>query len=247
MEPLTTAALAASAIEGLSGGIKAIGGYFAARKAERDLQKELSSMPKYTRPEEYEDLLKLYKERAAAQEMPGQSLAEQKLGATTAAGIRQAQKAAPSSVAALGATTSLHEAHMNAIRDLEIQFAQYKANREAELGGVYQQGAQYADQAWQYNQWYPSQVRLNIAGDRLAAARAMMYGGAEQAESGVLRGIGTIAQVKQQQPPPITTQQPSFNPGMSASSGGPTLGVSWPQSSSMPTYGRWYNGQWYPY
>lgn len=143
--------------------------------------RELRGMkaPTYTRPEEVGEMVDLYRRRALATQLPGQESIESGLGATVAEGVTQAQRAAPSSVAALGAVTDLYGRKQGAIRDLGIQFAEYKAARQAELGSALGQAAGYSDREFEMNQWMPYQVRMNELMGRRQAGAANLFGGAE--------------------------------------------------------------------
>jgi hypothetical protein len=93
--------------------------------------------------------------------------------------VGQAQRSASSSVAALGVVTDLYGRKQQAIRDLGIQFAEYKAARQSELGGALGQAAQYSDREFEMNKWMPYQVRMNELMSQKQAGAANLFGGAE--------------------------------------------------------------------
>jgi hypothetical protein len=143
--------------------------------------KELRGMkaPTYTRPDEVNEMVDLYRQRAAISQLPGQEAIESGLGATVAQGISDVQKSASSSVSALGAITDLYGKKQSAIRDLGIQFAEYKAARQAELGGALDKSAGYSDKEFEMNQWLPYNVKMNELMSRRQAGAANLFGGAE--------------------------------------------------------------------
>ena len=143
--------------------------------------KELRGMkaPTYTRPEEANELLDLYRQRAAATQLPGQEAIESGLGATVAQGVSDVQRSASSSVSALGAITDLYGKKQNAIRDLGIQFAEFKAARQGELAGALGKSAGYSDMEWEMNKLRPYEVKMNELQSQKQAGAANLFGGAE--------------------------------------------------------------------
>ena len=99
-------------IQGLMGLGRGIVGGIQSLRANKALKN--FKFPEYTMPSELENMLSLYQQRAAANELPGQSLMENKLGAQTAFGQRAAEKYAGTSGQALGAVTGLYGQQMNA-------------------------------------------------------------------------------------------------------------------------------------
>jgi len=120
-------------VQGLLGLGRGIFGGIQTAKANRELKN--FRLPQYTIPGAYEDMMSLYRRRAEANELPGQSLVENKLGAQTAFGQRAAEKYAGTSGQALGAVTGLYGKQMDAVRDLGIQFANFKAQERVNLQG----------------------------------------------------------------------------------------------------------------
>jgi hypothetical protein len=152
------------------GGVQSIGG-------RKDMKRELANMPKYTRPEEYNKLLSIYQQQAGMGQLPGQEGYEAALSTRTARGTRSAAKYADSPVAAVAATMGLYGQEQQAVRDLGLQFADYKTQAQRGLAGAYQVGMQEADKEYSRNQWYPSQVKLNMAQQRMNAGQQNFWGG----------------------------------------------------------------------
>ena len=173
MDPLTISAL-------ISGGISLGKGILGAVQSGK-AAKELKGMkaPTYTRPEEANELLDLYRQRAAATQLPGQEAIESGLGATVAQGVSDVQRSASSSVSALGAITDLYGKKQSAIRDLGIQFAEFKAARQGELAGALGQSAKYSDMEWEMNKLRPYEVRMNELQSQKQAGAANLFGGLE--------------------------------------------------------------------
>ncbi len=173
MDPLTLALIAAGG-KALIGGIKAIAGGVQKRRANKALESE---MPKYSRPEEYDKLLGIFQQQAGLGQLPGQDQIEAKLSSTTARGTRAVAKYADNPVAAVAATAGLYGREQGAIRDLGIQFAEFRNRAQGQLANAYKIGADYADKEWSYNEFYPDQVKRNMAAQRWNAGQANLWGG----------------------------------------------------------------------
>ena len=187
-----------SAVKGIIGGIQSLG----ARKKQKELW---NSRPTYERPDEANEMLDLYRKQAARTELPGQKLMENKFGATTASGIRQVNKAASSSTSALSAITDIYGKEQEAVRDLGIQFAQYKAMQEQNLAQGLGQAAQYSDQEFQYNKQQPWDIKMNEASSRQQAGAANLWGGIEGMGSAALDFAGTKYAIDALKPPSGTS------------------------------------------
>jgi hypothetical protein len=74
----------------------------------------------------------------------------------------------------------LYGQEQQAVRDLGLQFADYKTQAQRNLAGAYQVGMQEAGKEFSYNQWYPSQVRLNMGQQRMNAGQQNLWGGIDQ-------------------------------------------------------------------
>lgn len=176
----------------ISGGLnlaKGIVGGVQAARASRELKN--IKAPTYERPEEIGDLLSLYQQRANISQIPGQENMESRMDAATASSIGAAERAAPSSVAALGAVTDVYGKKQDAIRDLATTFAQYKAQRQAELGGALQTAAGYSDKEFEMNKWLPYQVKMNELTSQKQAGLSNLFGGLEGMGSTALNLMGT--------------------------------------------------------
>jgi len=187
MEPFTIAALASMGVSGIKSLLGAAQG-FAASKKMKDLWRQREE---YQRPEEINQMVDLYRQRAAISQLPGQDLMEAKLGRTTAKGIRQAERFAPSSTAALGAVQGLHEAEVGAIRDLGIEFARYKAAREAEYAAGLGTAAQYADEEFYYNKQLPWEMKMNEMASMRQTGFQNMWSGLEGMAATAMDFAGT--------------------------------------------------------
>ena len=214
-------------LQGLMGlGRSIVGGVQSAR-AGRELKN--FKFPQYTPSDAYNSMLDIYKQQAYAQELPGQSLMENKLGAQTAYGQRAAEKYAPSAGQALGAVTGLYGKQMDAVRDLGIQFANYRAQRQSELAGAQQVMGQIQDKQWEINQWYPSQVKYNELQSQKQAGASNLWGGIQDVMGA---GMGFLGGMAQQQA--MGSMMPNYGGGGSATRPANALNV---PAFSLPQLG----------
>ena len=184
---LATAALISAGISGakaIFGGIQGL----SANKKIKDLRK---NRPTYTRPKEVDEMLDVYRRSANRSQLPGQDLMENKLGQATARGVRQVGKYASSSAGALGAVTDIYGKEQDAIRDLGIQFAQYKDAAERQYAAGLGQSAQYSDREFELNKMRPWGTRMNELQSNKQAGADNFWGGVSGLASTALDFAGT--------------------------------------------------------
>lgn len=213
MDPLTIALIAAGG-KALIGGVKAIAGGIQKRRAQRELDKE---MPKYSRPAEFDKLLSIFQQQAGLSELPGQAGIEAKLSTNTARGIRAVGKFSDNPVAAVAATAGLYGREQGAIRDLGIQFAEFKNRAQGNLANAYKMGADYSDKEWWQNVSYPDQVRRNTASQRWNGGQQNLWSGIDQVAGAGVDALTAGLNAQQGNP----QQAPSAIPGNPAAVGSP--------------------------
>ena len=254
MDPLTLSLIAAGG-KALIGGIKSIAGGIQKRRAQRELDKE---MPKYSRPAEYDKLLSIFQQQAGLGQLPGQDQIEAKLSSTTARGTRAISKYADSPIAAVAATAGLYGREQGAIRDLGIQFAEFRNRAQNQLAGAYKMGADYSDKEWSYNEFYPDQVRRNMASQKWNAGQQNLWGGIDMVAGAGMDALtaGMNAQQGNPQQTPSATTSPAavgspsptsayeyYNPKM-AGQFIPAFGTQPPAPRPGGDWGGW--GSWTP-
>lgn len=253
LDPISIALLAAKGAIGLG---KAIAGGIQKRRARKELE---ADFPKYSRPEEYEKILGIYQQQAGLSQLPGQDQIEAKLSSNTARGARAIGKYADNPVAAVAATAGLYSKEQGAIRDLGIQFAEFKNRAQGQLAGAYKMGAEYSDKEWSTNVFYPDQVRRNLAAGRFNAGQQNLWGGIDMmAGAGVdalTAGLGGKmgggatpsaagdAGVAAVGSPAPTSAYDYYNPNL-AGQFVPAFGTSIPTSRPGDEWGKW--GSWTP-
>lgn len=105
----------------------------------------------------------LYKQAAAATELPGQRQYEDKLGQTYAEGVYDSQRGAISSLGVQKSAVDLASKKMQAIQDLAGQFAEYKQQRMDALAGWNRERINLDQQRFKVNSYDPWNVKMNEA------------------------------------------------------------------------------------
>lgn len=138
-----------------------------------------------------------YRQMAGRQEMPGQRGLEAKLGRSYAEGYKALSQQAGGGAAGLGAMIDLYSNKSEALSDLGIQAAQYKAQQEAQLGSALERAQAIRSDI--YNQM--SQGALARSGAMASAEQAAtgMQTGAAEAQAQALGQYGLARQGMAQQ------------------------------------------------
>ena len=224
MVPLVVAGIGAG-ISGLASLAKGIFGASQASKASKALKKMKS--PTYNRPEEYQDLMDLYRQQAGMSQLPGQQAYESRMGAGVAESVSDLQKSASSSATAQSSLVDIYGKKQDAIRDLAVQFAEYKTARQRDLAKGLEQGADYSDKEFEVNKWLPYQTKMNeLTGQRQAGA-ANLWGGIEGMASAGMNLMGTASYLNV-----LEGMRPQYGSGVPAPTGGYTGGYMAPLQQS---------------
>lgn len=133
-------AIAAAAISAGSG----IANMIKKNELKRQWDQIAGQRPDYTIPESYRGALDIY-QKLATGEMPGQSLIEENIQQSSARARTAAERGAISSTAYGGQVSNIYDKELQAIQDLGIQAAQYKAQAQENLAkGMQMMGAEEA-------------------------------------------------------------------------------------------------------
>lgn len=154
-----------------------------ARRERREVMGELTGMRS--------DVMDIYQQRAYSG-LPGERLMSERLGASTAAGIRNIREIAQGGGGALGAVAQLHQQQQQGLQNLAIQGAQYQAQMTGELGQAMRATA--LDVAQGYRGVAQDYIDANLrsaamAGSGMAQA-AQLRGSARQGYIDTVRGTG---------------------------------------------------------
>ena len=169
--------------------------------------KKMMGFQEYEVPEAYEqyrDLLGLQRR----QEMPGMTEQKQLIEEGTAATLSGAQNLDAGGAAAvlLGAGQD----RLRALRQLGIAASQYRDTAQQRYTQAVGQGAQYQQQAYEYNQWLPWQMKMNEQMGLRGQGQQMMASGFDQMMGSEIQGAD------------LASQQMWFNRMYPQQGGGPT-------------------------
>lgn len=134
-------------------GVAHTGQYFMAgsqwRKGRR-LEKSLGPRPQLTTPEAYTEALNQAKAQAALNEMPGQQLAEEKLGVSTGAGVRSMEQGASSSAALMAGVAGLKGVEQENLTNTLIAGAEFQdLNKQRLQEALWKYGGEEKEQFYQ--------------------------------------------------------------------------------------------------
>ena len=122
-----------------------------------------TARPQYNIPQGYTQALNSAQQQALQTQLPGQGLAEEKLGAATSAGIEKSKLSARNPSDILGMVAKLTAQEQNGIRDLSIAAGKnYNANQGVLRAQENVMGGQQATQ-WKYNQYMPYEDAMKTA------------------------------------------------------------------------------------
>jgi len=167
-----------AAVAGGASTVKAVFGLVDRVRAQKKIDELNANRPVYEN-QSIKDMMTMYQNNANISQMPGEQNMISRMNANTASSISQSAQYAPSSAAMLGAVTDIYGKKQDAVRDLATTFAQYKAQRQQELGQAYQVKAQDEAQAWNINKFVPWQVSMNEAVSKRQAGNDALWGGIE--------------------------------------------------------------------
>ncbi len=185
LDLLGIGAMAQAAVEGG----KAIYGASEAKKGREEMYGAIDKI-KYSRPEEYEQIMSLLQQRTDSVGTR-REMAEDRVRQNTAGSIAGFGQLADSPVGALGGFAQLKARESQTIADLGLQYEGIRD--EAMLGEAkgLEMGAGYSDKEQYYNDMYKNMLHANIGASRMGAGQNMLWGGLEGVASTALDYAGT--------------------------------------------------------
>lgn len=176
-----------------------------AKKGEKQMNEAIDAI-KYSRPEEYGNIMSLLEGRTNSVGSRQQT-AEDKVKANTAGSVAGFTQIADSPVGALGGFAQLKARESQALADINLQYEGIKD--EAILGEVKGQemGAGYSDKEQYWNDMYKNQVHANMGASKMGGGLNMAMAGAEGMVATGLDYAGTKYLSNAYNPQ--NTQQPS--------------------------------------
>ena len=170
-------------------GVKTHKGKKMMESGEKRMMSELDQI-KYTRPEEYGQIMSLLKGQVSGLDSRRES-AEDRIESRTASSVTGISQLADSPVAALGAYGGLKEKEQQAIADLGLQYEGMKDQATMNVASGLEMGAGYSEKENYYNDMYKRMVKANMGASKMGAGTNMMWGGLDGIESTALDFIGT--------------------------------------------------------
>jgi hypothetical protein len=184
MDPLTIGAAAVAGVGSLIG----IGTGAADKRRGRKQREKAQSFfeeNKYAIPESAQAALKSAQIQAQTVSLPGQDIAEARLGESVSRGISQAKRVARTPSEVLASVTGLVGQQMQGEQNLALDAARNYQMQQQNLQGQLGRMAQLDDQKWQYNVLYPYQQQMTGAAQLQDRGTAGINAG--------IQGLGQIA------------------------------------------------------
>jgi len=185
-------AIAALIAAGIKGGVaiaKGIGGASEKKKGEKQMEEALENI-KYTRPEEYADIMSLLRKRKTDITSRREG-AEERIRTQTASSITGISQLADSPVAALGAYGGMKQREAQAIAGIGLEYEERRD--EAVMGEVQglQMGAGFSEKENYFDNMYKNMVRANLGASRMSGGQNQMWQGIESVGAAGIDFLGT--------------------------------------------------------
>jgi hypothetical protein len=134
--------------------IDAISAYSQNRKS----NKIKLNRPTYNIPGEILQNQAMYQNAANTTRLPGQSILENNIGASSAGSMNAVMQSGGSSTDILSALSSVNQNQNNAYNDMAVKGAEFQAMSKDKLASANSELSEYRDQQWQVNQYEPYQL-----------------------------------------------------------------------------------------
>ncbi len=180
MDPVTLSLL-------ISGGTALAKTGIGAAQAAKGRKLAKGARPQAEIPSTVEDYLSNAKAAAASSQLPGQSAIEQRIGGSSASGIRAATEGASSSAGLMAGIAGIKGNEQNALADLGIAGAQMQDTNKQRLQEALLKYGSYQDQQFQTNKMDPYYEKAQAAQALKGAGLQNIMGGVEQ--------LGGLAQI----------------------------------------------------
>ena len=128
--------------------------------------------PELKTPEAFDTALKNIEALSLGTSLPGQSIAEEKIGATTQAGVKSAQESGQSSSGILNAISKMYGQEQGQQADLAVKGAEYHTERQAALAGMLEKKAGLEQKEWEYNKQQPYEAAMSAAKELSTASQS---------------------------------------------------------------------------
>lgn len=172
--PLATALLLSSGITAVPQLLKTGFGLFQSKRGKEYSEYE---RPEYKIPQGVYDEVDISKMLASIDKLPGQSATEERLAASTGAGLEAVKDVGRSSADITGAIPNILEKEQEQLTDLGTAAGQYKLNAQRLVGQALGNLASYQDKQWQLNEYMPYLSAMEAAKGLSGAGMQNIYSG----------------------------------------------------------------------
>ena len=178
--------LVLSQLLGSLGGLMKTGyGAWQVGKGSKMLRSWEKTRPQMGTPESVDEMVKIFRDLAGANRLPGQDIYEGNIRSSTATGI-EAIKDIQSGAGGLGAITQMVAGEQDKFTDLQARLEQMIYQNQGRLGSALGQKGQYEQMAWDWNKKQKWQEKMAEANAILGAGTQNLIGGA----SGMFKDAG---------------------------------------------------------
>lgn len=185
-------------ITGLNAGIglaKSVFGAYQAIQGSKQLKNLLNNRPQYNISQGYLDAYKTYQSLANSQ-LPGYNQQLGLIGESTARANTQLERGAMGSNQFMSGALQTQDKELDAIKNLGLASAQWRAQQQQGLAGAQNQMGQLQDVQFQTNQLDPWNMKANMANEQKQAGFSNLFGGVGEASSSLSSFAGTNAYLK---------------------------------------------------
>jgi hypothetical protein len=142
--------------------------------------------PDYEIPQSLKDMLENAKQVASQTQLPGQSLAEEKLSAASAQGITAAKQSGDSPTSTLGTISNIIGSEQSKLRDLAASAATAWQTNQSTLRAAMQSMATEENKQWQYNEYLPYMAAMEKAAALQKSGQENLFAGVSDAVGGAI-------------------------------------------------------------
>jgi hypothetical protein len=174
---------------------KTILGGVQALKGNKQLNTLLANRPQYNISQGYQDAFKTYQSLANSN-LPGYDIMKGQIDQSGARTNTSLERGAMSSSQYMSGALNSQDKELEAIKNLGLMSAQWKAQQQQNLAGAQQTMGGLQDQMWQQNVNDPYNMRLNMASEKKSAGMANLFGGMQDSASSLQQYAGASAYLK---------------------------------------------------
>jgi hypothetical protein len=192
------------------GGIKSIFGGIQAIKGRKELKNLMGNYPTQTMSQGYQDAYKIYQGMANSN-LPGYDIMKGQIDQSGARTMQNLERGAMSSNQLMSGVLSSQDKELDAIKNLGIMSAQWKAQQQQNLATQSNVMGEQQNQLFQHNVADKWGIQANMANGRINSGSNNLWNGMQDAGNSLMNYAGTKAYMDvlkgMQQQPPAQAQQ----------------------------------------